>query len=777
MTTSLLLKFRETLRSGALKAHWPRRTTVIVVMGFLAIAAVCAALLTATLAKLYADAIDRSKRESAEFSAVLAGQTSRSVEAINLMLGELAHHVVERASEQGDAPDQFGDEETHLYLKQRLSRLPFADVITIVDTNGRVVSSSRAWPTPAIDISDRDHFKAVEAGAKALVISSPVPNRTAGDVLVFFAHRVESSSGTFLGAVVAGAKPDKLIDANAAAAHVQGRTLVLVRRDGVLLAHSESPKSAGSRFPPSSPWFDLVAKGGGDYRSPGYFDGIARQIVVRPLTHWPLVVNVSEREDAALKTWHQVRRTIMLGGAVAAFIGLCLVAALLLNLRRLAAAQRSLWKQAHEDALTVLPNRRHLTEHLDRLLCRASHAQGAIFFVDLDRFKAVNDSLGHAVGDGLLQQVAARLSALVRKSDVVARMGGDEFVMVVDGADAASATTLAERIIADIGQPFNLADGHQANIGASVGIRLILEASASGEQLIDDADRALYQAKLSGRGRACFYKPEMKAAAREKLILDARMRLALERGEFRLLYQPVVALPDRRIVGVEALVRWNDPTTGVVLPRAFIALAEETGFIEPLSHWILDTAITQLAAWHAEGLELDTMAVNLSCRQFKSDDLVRNLQALITGHAIPARCITLEITESMAMGNEAEAEARLSELRHLGFSIALDDFGTGHSSLSVLRSLAIDQLKIDRSLVAGLLNDAVARNLTSSVISLAKTLNLAVVVEGIESEGQLEILEALGCDFAQGYLLGRPMSADDVVSVLQAQHERSREVA
>jgi diguanylate cyclase (GGDEF)-like protein len=760
-----------------LKAHRTSPTTVIVVIGSLAIAAICAALLAATLAKLYSDAIDRSKRESAEFSAVLAGQTSRSVEAINLMLEELAHRITPRADEHGDGLGSFGNEETHLYLKQRLERLPLADVIAIADANGKVVNSTRAWPVPIIDIADRDYFQTVKGGARHLVISTPVPNRTAGDVLVFFAHRVESPSGTFLGTVVAGAKPAKLIDANAADAHVQGRTLVLVRRDGVLLAHSESPKSAGSRFPTSSPWFELVAKGGGDYRSPGYFDGVARQIVVRPLTHWPLVVNVSQREDAALGTWYEVRRAVVIGGAIAAFIGFCLVVALLLNLRKLAAAQRTLWKQAHEDSLTVLPNRRHLTDHLDRLLCKASRTQGAIFFVDLDRFKAVNDSLGHAFGDELLQQVAGRLRALFQTSDVVARIGGDEFVIVVEGVDAASAAALADRIIAEIGRSFHLADDHQANIGASVGIRLILEASASGEQLIDDADRALYQAKLSGRGRACFYKPELKAAAREKLDLDTSMRLALERGEFGLHYQPVATLPDRRIVGVEALIRWNDPIRGVVLPGEFIALAEETGFIEPLSHWILDTAFAQLAAWRSDGLALDTLAINLSSRQFRSDGLVRDIEALRIRHAIPAQCIILEITESMAMRDEAEAEARISELRHLGFSIALDDFGTGHSSLSVLRSLAIDQLKIDRSFVTNLFDDEVTRNVTSGVISLAKSLNLAVVAEGIETEGQLQLLEALGCDFAQGYLLGRPMSADGVASILRAQHARSSAVA
>jgi diguanylate cyclase (GGDEF)-like protein len=764
-----LQRWRSLLPFGVARDYGVGLTSTVLIAAMLAIAAICGIALTATLWKLHDDAIDRSKRESAEFASVLAGQTSRSVEGINLVLEELAHRVTSSLDEHDDALERFGHEETHLYLKQRLSRLPSADVIAIANPSGRLVSTGSAWPAPKVDIADRDYFQAVKAGVKDLVISTPAPNRVGGETLIFFARRVESSAGAFLGAVIVGARPDKLIDANAADAHVQGRTLVLARRDGVLLAHSESPKSAGSTFPASSPWHALVGKGGGEYRSPGYFDGLARLIVVRPLNQWPLVVNVSEREDAALRTWYQVRRTIVIGGSVAGLIALGLVIALLLNLRKLAEAQRTLWKQAHEDTLTVLPNRRLLTDHLERLLLRGDNAQGAIFFIDLDRFKSVNDSLGHAFGDELLQQVAARLRALFRKSDIVARIGGDEFVIVVDGADARSAAALAERVITEMGRPFHLDEGNQANIGASVGIRLFSETTDDGDKLIDDADRALYQAKLSGRGRACFYRPEMNVVARDKLVLDARMRGALERGEFGLVYQPIVSLSDGRVVGVEALVRWNDPTRGVILPGEFIPLAEETGFIEPLSQWVLDAAFAQMAVWRADDLPIDTMAINLSFRHFKSDGFIGELKALLEKHAIPAQCIMLEITETMAMRDEVEVRLRLSELCDLGFSIALDDFGTGHSSLSVLRYLPIHKLKIDRSFLSDVLADPIANNVTMAIISLAKSLGYGVIAEGIESQGQLDLLKALGCEFAQGYLLGRPMSSTDIVARLRAQ--------
>jgi EAL domain-containing protein (putative c-di-GMP-specific phosphodiesterase class I) len=269
----------------------------------------------------------------------------------------------------------------------------------------------------------------------------------------------------------------------------------------------------------------------------------------------------------------------------------------------------------------------------------------------------------------------------------------------------------------------------------------------------------------------------MKAAAQEKLMLDGRMRHALERGEFGLAYQPIVSLADSRIKGVEALVRWNDPVRGVILPGHFITLAEETGFIEPLSSWILDTAFSQMAAWLAEGLPIDTMAINLGFRHFKSKGFIQELKDLLEKHDVPAKCITLEITETMAMQDESDVKARLAELRDLGFMIALDDFGTGHSSLSVLRYLPIHELKIDRSFLSGVLSDPIAHSVTASIISLAKSLGLGVIAEGIEWEGQLELMKSLGCDFAQGYLLGRPMSASQIIAAVSPRQQLHKAVA
>ncbi|MFZ4805624.1 MAG: putative bifunctional diguanylate cyclase/phosphodiesterase [Hyphomicrobiaceae bacterium] len=767
-------------RIGGRGAVPPRRGAGIAswLAAMLAIGLICAAALTTILGQLHDDALTRSHRESAEFASVLAGQTSRSVEAISLVLDELVQHVSSRLGRDDDAFDRFGDQETHLYLKNRLARLPFADVVTIVGPSGRVASITRAWPTPVIDLSDRDYFIAAQSGQKDLHISAPLANKVTGTTVVYFARRIDTPSGTFGGVVLVGARPNSLIDAHATDAHVEGRSLVLARRDGVVLAHSLAPQAVGTKFPARAPWYRLVAAGGGDYRTPGYFDGVTRLVVVRPLKIWPLVVNVAQAEDAALATWYETRKTLVLGGSAAGALAVGLTLLLLRNVRKLTQAQTGLWKQAHEDALTELPNRRLLADHLDRLLQAPQELPRAVLFIDLDRFKNVNDSLGHAFGDELLQQVATRLRLHLRQGDLLARIGGDEFVMVLaEVVDARSASNFAEMIIGELEQPFNLGGRHRAHIGASVGIRLFSQGAEHSEQLIDEADLALYQAKMAGRGRACFYQPEMKAVARQKLTMDARMRRALELGEFGLVYQPIVAMEDRRIIGVEALVRWNDPSRGVVSPGEFIALAEETGFIDPLSQWILVEACRQMADWRAESLYLDAMSINLSFRHFQREGLIEQMQLLLSNHDIPAQCITLEITESMVMRDEREINIRLSELCGLGFSISLDDFGTGYSCLSVLRHLPIHKLKIDRSFLRDMPYDPIANNVAAGIIGLAKSLGLQIVAEGIEKEGQYELLKALGCDFGQGYLLGRPMPAAELAAAVRAQQGLLEKVA
>ena len=460
------------------------------------------------------------------------------------------------------------------------------------------------------------------------------------------------------------------------------------------------------------------------------------------------------------------------GGGALSFVPLALLCLLMPMLWTLDRARATLWRQANEDPLTGLPNRRQLIDHLDTLA--AAGRRGALLFVDLDRFKAINDSLGHRSGDELLMQVAQRLTTLLDPDDMLARIGGDEFVVVTTThADTPSADALARRIIGAVEQPFELGGFHAAHIGASVGIRLLDGQPDDGDSILIDADLALYEAKTAGRGRSSHFRPEMKQAVRDRLALDARMRQALDRGEFELAYQPIVRMESRSIVAAEALVRWRDPARGVVGPSEFIALAEETGFIEPLSVWILDAAFRQMAAWRKAGLNLDAVTINLSFRHFQRAGLIEQLQVLISTYDIPPQSITLEITESMVLEDERDVNIRLSELCGMGFRIALDDFGTGYSCLSVLRHLPLHKLKIDRSFLADVPFDPIANKVVSGIVALAKSLELEVVVEGIETDAQLLLLQTLGCEYGQGYLLGRPMSGADLEAEIRRQQGRA----
>lgn len=732
-------------------------------LGAATIVAICAFALGHTLSDLHRDAIDRSRFESKEFAAVLAGQTSRSVEAINIVLEEIVRHTLPFSESRAQATETFG------YLRQKLAMLPAADVISIADANGNILNLTRTWPAPLVNIADRDYFRAAKREPQqTLIISEPAANRVTGTTIVYFSQRIDDDKGNFAGTVNIGVSPERLVDAHASDTQVDGRTLVLARRDGVVLAHSQSASAVGSWFPAKSPWHTAVAAGGGGYRSPGYFDKVTRLVVVQPLKNWPLVVNVSQREDAALANYHQVRRSTLTYAFAALVIALILVAALLQNYRKLGQAQATAWKWAHEDALTGLPNRRLLVDHLDNLMKEEGLPPSAILFVDLDRFKAVNDSLGHAYGDELLQQAAGRLRALFRPDDIVARIGGDEFVVVARNVDAETAPILAQRVVEHLSHTFTLMHKDKVNIGASIGVSLFSDTSESADKLIDDADRALYKAKMSGRGCYFIFKSDLEDEAKRKMLMDARMRSGLRNGEFELYYQPIVALEDGRITGCEALLRWNDPEEGLVMPGEFIPLAQETGFIAPLSQWVLDAAVGQIARWQTAGLPVDFVAVNLCAPHFESEGFLDDLELTLAQHCVEARHVTLEITESMAMRNQDHARARLLELGRRGFRIALDDFGTGYSSLAILRDMPIHRLKLDRAFVKDLTTNSAADAIIASIVDLAGKLELQVIAEGVETQAQMELLMQLGCDFGQGYLLGRPMPAPAFTALLDA---------
>jgi len=424
-------------------------------------------------------------------------------------------------------------------------------------------------------------------------------------------------------------------------------------------------------------------------------------------------------------------------------------------------AQATLLRQTHFDPLTNLPNRALFVDRLTLSLAHAARERKmlAVAFVDLDRFKTIIDTLGHAVGDEILRQVAHRLSACLPDDGTLARLGGDEFVALLPQIDRADkAVHLAHELLDALKASFH-ANGHELHITSSIGISLYPYDGEDADTLLKNADTALYRAKEQGRNNYQLYTPAMNARAFERLAMENSLRKALERHEFQLYYQPQIDTQTGDMVGVEALLRWQHPDLGVVYPAEFISLAEETGLIVPLGAWVLRTACLQNKKWQTAGLPPVTMAVNLSARQFQDRQLVDIIVGVLQETGLEPRWLELEITESTAMQNADYSNVVLRDLKQRGIQISLDDFGTGYSSLSYLKKFPIDTLKIDQSFIRDLSGNPNDAAIANAIIVLAHSLHLSVVAEGVETTAQSQFLEEHGCDRWQGYLYSHPLTA------------------
>jgi diguanylate cyclase (GGDEF)-like protein len=418
---------------------------------------------------------------------------------------------------------------------------------------------------------------------------------------------------------------------------------------------------------------------------------------------------------------------------------------------------------ARHDALTGLPNRTQLIDELTRQLPRVQRGEEmALLYLDLDRFKSVNDTLGHAAGDLLLKQVAVRLRANAREGDLIARLGGDEFAVLQTGiAQPTGSTALAKRLIEALAQPFEL-EGHQLHIGTSVGVAVAPFDGEQAEALIKSADLALYRAKAAGRGVLRYFEPEMDARMQLRRQLESDLRGAIARAEFELAFQALVDAEGHAVVGVEALIRWNHPVRGRVSPADFIPLAEETGLIIPIGVWVLRQACAAAAAWPAPV----RVAVNLSPVQFKCRTLLRDVLAALHDSGLPPHRLELEITEAVLLDDTEQSLSVLHALRERGIRIAMDDFGTGYSSLSYLRRFPFDKIKIDRSFVQDTDQGADAVAIVSAICSLARSLGMSTTAEGVETQAQLAAVCAAGCAEVQGYLFSRPGPANAIAALI-----------
>ena len=446
------------------------------------------------------------------------------------------------------------------------------------------------------------------------------------------------------------------------------------------------------------------------------------------------------------------------------------------DVTEVALAELKVQELACFDSLTGLPNRNMFFTELDRTVARARRqGQGfAVCYIDLDRFKTINDTMGHAAGDELLKTMAGRLRGALRETDLVARLGGDEFVVVLEGGGgAAEISGVAQKMLAAIGEPLTL-QGCGLDVTGSIGIGVFPDDGEDAAALLKHADAAMYLAKERGKNNVQFYTAELADQAARQFAIETELRSALVRDELFLHYQPKIDIASGAMRSVEALVRWAHPQRGLVMPGDFIGLAEERGLIVPIGRWVMQAACRQMRDWRSAGLAAPSVAVNLSARQFASETLVADLLDALTAYGIAASEFEVELTESVLMADPERASVVLAQMHAMGVRISIDDFGTGYSSLSYLKRVPAQTVKIDRSFIRGLPEDKDDAAITQAVIAMAHSLGLVVVAEGVETDAQLQMLRQMGCDEAQGYLLGRPMSAADLALRLDQDTVRER---
>ncbi|MFG1396919.1 bifunctional diguanylate cyclase/phosphodiesterase [Roseixanthobacter pseudopolyaromaticivorans] len=711
-------------------------------------------------------ALSDRHRELENLALTLAEQTDRAFQGAE----QIQRSLIERLNVLGATdPESLvraaSTYEMHEIITQRVHALPQIDAITIIGTKGKLLNFSRYWPIPDVNVSDRDYFSALSTGAsETQFVSAPVINRGTGTPTIYLAHRFSAPDGSFLGLVLAAMRRNYFEKFYGGIDLGPGGFIALCRQDGVVLASyppvAENINHTAQRALMRHLFAAANAAGLQERLiPPGLVDRQERLAAFQSLAHFPLSIMVSDTsEDVSRSLRTQILPMLVASGLIC----LAITVAVIMAVRQLRAQQefaQNAYRSARQDELTALPNRLHFLEQLDALLNDEMDTHGfALLFLDLDYFKSVNDTLGHAIGDDLLRAVARRMEDYLAPGDMLARIGGDEFGILQRGGGATEALSLAGQIINAIREPFTL-NHHRVIAGGSIGIALAPQDARLGVELLKNADLALYRAKNDGRGLSRLFERQMEHAAVARRTLELDLDEAWRQQQFFLCYQPIFASQSGALAGFEALLRWRHPSRGIVAPATFIPAAEDTGLIVPIGAWVLEQACLTAATWPAPL----TVSVNLSPIQFRTGEVEAQVNGALRRSGLAPRRLELELTETTLLREGASVREILQNFRTRGILIAIDDFGTGYSSLGYLRTLPIDRIKIDRAFVTGLGQDTHSLPIIRAMQGLADAISVSTTVEGVERAEQLEILRAERCTYVQGYFLGHPGTAEDAL--------------
>jgi diguanylate cyclase (GGDEF)-like protein len=806
-----------------LPAAKPRRTPLRLL--YIGISVLILLLLTTNAAfilNLRKTALLNEEERLSTISLFLAEQANRSFESVDLVIRSVADGIAaEGVTDAASFGRIMAGQDIHLLLQAKISGTPQLDAVLVLNSEGRLINSSRTGLIPNVDDSDRAYFRALKDDPhQPTYVTEPVQNHGAGAWTIFLARRVNGPFGEFLGVVLGAIQMQYFEDFYGAISLRDSSSIALLRLDGITLVRFPRSDTIGQKFFGA----EHLLRGGvsATLREVSPIDGLMRVKAAHLVTNYPMLTIATNTEEAALADWRGMARLVIFGTfgcalaiAVAGFAfgrqwkqrarladsqaELALqeerAAAMRAAAELAEAAALQVAHSAEHDFLTGLPNRMLLNDRVNQAiaLARRHKKHTAVLFLDLDGFKHINDSLGHGVGDKLLQSIATRLVACVRSSDTVSRQGGDEFVVLLseveeseDAAVAASrivkavagahsigqhdvhvdVATAAGRMLHAVAEPHSV-DHHNLHVTASIGVSVYPDDGADAETLIKNADTAMYQAKENGRQSFQFFKPAMNVRAVERQSVEEDLRGALNRQEFTLHYQPKIDLRTGAIVGAEALIRWTHPTRGSVPPLQFIPVAEDCGLIVQIGAWVFREACTQAGAWIDVGLPAMTMAINVSAMEFRNENFLENLFAILGETGLDPRFLELELTESLLMRHAESAVSILRSLRAVGIQVAMDDFGTGYSSLSYLRKFPLDALKIDQSFVRQISDAGEDTAIVTAVIGMAQSLKLRVIAEGVETREELEFLQAHHCDEAQGYYFSRPVPPEQFAELLR----------